>query len=211
MNPDDNDAWDLATRAAQLLRRRNSPSEAVDAAWSLFEAAKHKLKGVQLEALAKSPEALADREKQQAEYLASLKLPYEKGVKLITGQTRWSYALKWFKQFLEYQGATRAEKDVTAYVEARLVHYRVKDLTGTEAKKLRTEFEQWRGKGRQGRVKKRASDGRLRANRQTKLQKQGKEAWTNLTKPKLGWEAVRGQVSRGRKTPNLIGDAAPEI
>jgi hypothetical protein len=211
LNPDDNDAWDLATLAAQLLRRRNSPSEAVDAAWSLFEAAKQRLEGVQLEALAKSSDALADWEKQQAEYLASLKLPYEKGVKLITDQTRWSYALKWFKEFLKYQGAKRAEKDVTAYVEARLVHYRVKGLTGTEAKKLKEEFEQWRGKGRQGRVKKRATDGRLRENRQKKLQKQGKEAWTNLTKPKLGWEAVRGQVSRGRKTPNLIGDAAPKI
>jgi hypothetical protein len=37
-DPDDNDAWDLATLAAQLLRRRNSPSEAVDAAWELVQA-----------------------------------------------------------------------------------------------------------------------------------------------------------------------------
>lgn len=211
MNPDDNDAWDLATLAAQVLCRRNSPSDAVDAAWELFEKAKHKLEGVQLEALAKSPEAQAEWEKQRAEYLASLKLPYEKGVKLITGQTRWSYALKWFKEFLKYQSAKRGEKDVTTYVEARLVHYRAKGLTGTEAKKLRTEFEQWRGKGRQGRVKKRASDGRLKANREKNRQAKGKQALAELTKPKLGWEAVRGQVSRGRQTPNLIGDAAPKI
>jgi hypothetical protein len=206
------DAYDLAMLAAHLPCRRNTSSDAVDAAWSLFEAAKHKLLGIQIEALSKSPEARADWEKQQAEYLASLKLPYKKAVKLITSQTRLDHARKLFKDFL----AAKAEKDRKAgereaWVEARLVHYGVKDFTGTEAKKLKEELEQWRGKGRQGRVKKRASDGRLRANRQTKLQKQGKEAWTNLTKPKLGWEAVRGQISRGRKTPNLIGDAAPKI
>jgi len=210
MNPDDNDAWDLASLAAQVLRRRNTPSDAVKAARALIEAAKHELEGIQLEALAKSPEALADWETQQAEYLASLKLPYEKGLKLITRQTRWSYALKWFKEFLKHQGAKRGEKDVTAYVEARLVHYRVKDFTGTEAKKLKTEFEQWRGKGRQGRVKKRASDGRLKPNREKKRQAKGKQALAELTKPKLGFEAIRGEISRGRKTPNLIGDAAPK-
>jgi hypothetical protein len=212
MNPDDNDAWDLATLAAQLLRRRNTESDAVDAACALVQAAKHKLEGIRLEAWAKSPEARADWEKQQTEYLASLKIPYKKAVKLITSQTRLDHARKLFKDFL----AAKAEKDRKAgereaWVEARLVHYGVKDFTGTEAKKLKEEFEQWRGKGKQGRVKKRATDGRLRENRQKKLQKQGKEAWTNLTKPKLGWEAVQGQVSRGRKTPNLIGDAAPKI
>jgi hypothetical protein len=201
VNPDDNDAWDLATLAAQVLCRQNSPLDAVDAAWALFEAAKDKLEGVRLEALAKSPEAQAAWEAQQAEYLTSLKLPYEKGVKLITGQTRWSYALKWFKEFLKYQGAKRGEKDVTAYVEARLVHYRAKDFTGTEAKKLRTEFLHWRGKGRQGRVRNLASDGRLKANREKKRQAKGKEALAELTKPKVEFkDAVRPFINRGRKS-----------
>jgi hypothetical protein len=209
LNPDDNDAWDLAMLAAQLLRRHNTPSDAVDAAWALVEAAKRKL---ETEAFVHSPETQAQWDKEKAERLASLKIPYKKAVKLITSQTRLDHARKAFKDLL----SAKAEKDRKAaereaWVEARLVHYGVKDFTGTEAKKLKEEFEQWRGKGRQGRVKKRASDGRLRANRQTKLQKQGKKAWTDLTKPKLVWEAVRGQVSRGRKTPNLIGDAAPKI
>jgi hypothetical protein len=212
LNPDDNDAWDLAMLAAQLLRRRNTPSDAVDAAWELVEAAKHKLEGIQLEASAKSPEARADWEKQQTEYLASLKIPCKKAMKLITSQTRLDHARKWFKDFLR----AKAERDRKAgereaWVEARLVHYGVKDFTGTETKRLKEEFDQWRGKGRQGRVKKRVSDGRLRANREKKRQAKGKQALAELTKPKLGWEAVRGQVSRGRHTPNLIGDAAPKI
>jgi hypothetical protein len=200
LNPDDNDAWDLATLAAQLLRRHNTPSDAVDAAWNLVEAAKRKL---EVEAWLESPEARADLEKQQAEYLASLKLPYEKGVKLITGQTRWSYALKWFKQFLEYEGSKRGEKDATAYVGARLVRYRAKGFTGTEAKKLRTEFEQWRGKGRQGRVKKPATDGRLKVNKRKKLHEKGKVAMAELTKPKREWTrhyaAVTMKGARGKK------------
>jgi hypothetical protein len=171
------------------------------------QAAKRKLEVIQwLESLG----AQAEQEKQRAEHLANLNLPYKKGVKLITGQARRSYALKWLKEFLaatKYKEKPPEQRE--PYMEAWLAKYRSQGFTGTEAKKIRDEFEQWRGKGRQGRVKKRASDGRLRANRQTKLQKQGKEAWTNLTKPKLGWEAVRGQVSRGRKTPNLIGDSAP--
>lgn len=145
MNQDDNDAWDLAALAAQLLRRRNSPSGAVDAAWSLFEAAKHKLEGVQLEELAKSPEARADWEKQQAEYRASLKIPYEDGVKIITSQDRRDRALKWLKRFLAAKAQKeRAPKEREAWVEAQLSNYKIKGFVGTEAKKLRTEFEQWR-------------------------------------------------------------------
>jgi hypothetical protein len=212
LNPDDNDAWELAMLAAQLLRRRNTESDAVDAAWDLVEAAKDKLEGVRLRAQLESPEAQAAWDKQQAEYLDSLKLPYKKAVKLITSQTRLDHARKLFKDFL----AAKAEKDRKAeereaWVEARLVHYGVKDFTGTEAKKLKAEFEQWRGKGRQGRVKKRAGDGRLRENRQKKLQKQGKAAMAELTKPKQKWtkhyaaSVMKG--ARGKKGRTYQGSA----
>jgi len=206
------DAYDLAMLAAQLMRRQDSPTGTVKTALKLVEAAKHEPEGIRLEAFAKSPEALADWDKQQSEYLDSLKLPYEKGVKLITGQTRRAYALKWLKEFLaatKYKEKPPEQRE--PYVEAWLAKYRNQGFTGTEAKKIRDEFDQWRGKGRQGRVKKRASDGRLKANREKKRQAKGKEALAELTKPKLGWEAVRGQISRGKKTPNLIGDAAPKI
>jgi hypothetical protein len=207
MNPDDNDAWDLATLAAQLLRRRNTESDAVDAAWALVEASKHKLEGIRLQAWAKSPEARADWETQQTEYQASLKIPYKKAMKLITSQVRLDHARKLFKDFL----AAKAEKDREAgereaWVEARLVHYSVKDFTGTEAKKLKEEFEQWRGKGRQGRVKKRATDGRLRENRRKKKHAEGKAALAGLTKPKQEftrhYEIAVMKGARGRKTPN---------
>jgi hypothetical protein len=72
MNPDDNDAWDLATLAAQVLRRQSSPSGAVDAVWALYESAKDKLEEVRLRADLESPEAQAAWEKQEAERLASL-------------------------------------------------------------------------------------------------------------------------------------------
>ncbi len=145
MNPDDNDAWDLATLAAQVLRRRNSPSEAVDAAWSLFEAAKHKLESVQLEAFVHSPEGQAQSDKEEAERLASLKIAYEKGVKIITSHDRRDRALRWFKRFLAAKAQKeRAPKEREAWVEAQLSNYKIKGFTGTEASKLRAEFKQWR-------------------------------------------------------------------
>jgi hypothetical protein len=70
LNPDDNDAWDLATLAAQLLRRRNTESDAVDAAWALVEGAKRKL---EIEAFLNSPAMREEQEQQRADNLASLK------------------------------------------------------------------------------------------------------------------------------------------
>jgi cytochrome P450 len=145
MNPDDNDAWDLATLAAQLLRRRNTPAGAVKAALELLDAAKHELAGVQLKAWLGSPEAREEQEKQMADYLAGLKLPYGKGVKIITSQDRRDRALKQFKKFLTAKAEKeRAPKEREAWVEAKLSNYEVKSFTGTEAKKLKTEFEKWR-------------------------------------------------------------------
>jgi hypothetical protein len=213
VNPDDNDAWDLATLAAQLLRRRNTESDAVDAAWALVEAAKEKLEEIRLRA--EWPEEQARLEKQQAEYLDSREIPYDKGVKLITSQSRWSYAQDWFKRFVSAKAKERGEQTeegVAAHAGAMLAKYRSRGFTGTEAKKLREEFEQWRGKGRQGRVKKRASDGRLRENRQKKLQKQGKEAMAELTNQKVEWRTKHYQASvlkgaRGKKGRTYQGSA----
>jgi hypothetical protein len=213
LNSDDNDAWDLATLAAQLLRRRNTESDAVDAAWALVEAAKDKLEEVRLEALAKSPEAQSEWEKQQAERLDSLKIPYEKGVKIITSQTRLDNARKLFKDFL---GATRYKdrppEQREPYVEAWQAKHRSQGFTGTELKKLKGEYDQWRGKGRQGRVKKRGSDGRLKANREKKRQAKGKEGLAELTKPKVEWRTKHYRASvlkgaRGKKGRTYQGSA----
>ena len=60
-----------------------------------------------------------------------------------------------------------------------------------------------RGKGRQGRVKKTATDGRLKANKQKKIQEKGKAAMAELTKPKQKWTqhyaAVTMKGARGKK------------
>jgi hypothetical protein len=149
MNPDDNDAWDLAMLAAQVLRRRNTPADAVDAAWKLVEAAKHKLEGIRLEAFLHSPETQAALEKEEAERVAGLEIPYEQGVKWITSHSRWSYALNWFKRFLVARAEKeRSQKEREAWVEAQLAHYRSKGFTGDEAKKLKEEFTQWRRAGK---------------------------------------------------------------
>jgi hypothetical protein len=207
------DAYDLAMLAADVCRGVQDPDKAIKKAWALLKAGELHLRGIALEAKANSPQAEAEWREQEEKRLAATPLTYEQGVKCITGYTgkgRWGRALEQFEKFLAAKAKKeRKPEEREAWVEAKLTTYRVKGFTGTEAKKLQEEYRQWRGYRGQGRVKKQASDGRLKANRQTKLQKQGKEAWTNLTKPKLGWEAVRGQVSKGRKTPNLIGDAAP--
>jgi hypothetical protein len=149
MNPDDNDAWDLATLAAQVLRRQSSPSGAVDAAWALYESAKDKLEEVRLRADLESPEAQAAWEKQEAERLASLTIPYQKGVKVTTSKPRWDRALNWFKRFLTAKAKKeQIPKDREAWVEAQLAHYRSKGFTGAEAKKLKEEFTKWRRAGK---------------------------------------------------------------
>ena len=174
------DAYDLAMLAAQLMRRQDSPTGAVKTALKLVEAAKDELGVIQLGELVHSPETQAAWGKEEAERLANLKIPYEKGVKIITSQDRRDYALKWIKEFLaaaKYKDRPPGQRE--PYVEAWQAKYGSQDFTGTEVKKLRDEFEQWRGKGGQGRVRKRASDGRLRENRQKKLKATGKPRWLN--------------------------------
>src|SRR5205814_10547841 len=94
----------------------------------------------------------------------------------------------------------RRDEGMPAGSEAMLAKYRARGCSGTEASKLRGEFEQWGGKGKRGRVKKRASDGRLKENREKKRQQKGKQAMAELTRPKLDFEAVRPFVNRGKQT-----------
>lgn len=197
----DLDALDLAMVAAQTLHC-STPSEAIDAAWELVESAKDKLEGVRLRAELESPEAQAAWDKQQAEHLDSRKIPYKKGVKLITSQTRLDRSEQSLREFLMDKAKARGEQTsdgIEARAEAMLIKYRNKDFTGTEAKKLKAEFDQWRGKGRQGRVKKRASDGRLRENRQKKLQAKGKAGMAELKQEKVEWRTkhYRQSVMKG--------------
>jgi hypothetical protein len=196
-----------------MIRQRNEPL-AVDAAWRLLQEAKDKLEEVRLEAKIKSPEAQAEWEKERAEYLAAIRISYQVGVKCITGVNRWSGqygALNWFKKFLRWK-AEKQEKTqdaVEARVEAWLIKYRGA-FPGTEAKKLQNEYNVWRNKGKQGRVKRRR-DERLRENKekrrarqlQEKAQQAGK-AWGELSRPKLTWErmdAAQAKAAIGRKTP----------
>jgi len=230
----DIDAYDLAMLAAQLMCRQNTPANAVETAWSLLDEAKLKLDGVRLKALAKSPEAQTESDRREAERLANLQIPYEKGVKLVVSVDRWSGeygALKWFKKFLRVK-ATKQEKTmdgIEARAEAWLTTYRSRGFTGTEVKKLQDEFNRWRTKGKQGRVKKKKTDGRLRENRQRKAEEKAQKAWADLTgekaakrsKPELEYvadtEATEGQAIASGKTPGrdsatLVRDAdAPNL
>jgi hypothetical protein len=200
------DAYELALLAAQLLRRRNTESDAVDAAWALVEAAKDKLEGVRLRAQLESPEAQAAWDKQEAQRLDSLRIPYKEAVKLITSQTRLDYAKKRFKEFLTDKAKVREQtsEGIEARAGAMLIRYRDNGFTGTEAKRLKEEFEQWGGKGKQGRVRKSVTDGRLRENRQKKLQAKGKAEMAKLAKPKVEWRTKHYQAAvlkgaRGKK------------
>jgi len=188
------DAYYLAELAAQLMCRQSTPSSAVETAWKLLEQAKDKIEGVRLRALTQSPEAQAEWEKLKADQLDNLHLSYGKGVHVITGiKNRWSGeygALNWFKKFLQAK-AEKQEKTkdgIEARVEAWLIRYRENGFTGTEAKKLQGEFNPWRNKGKQGRVKKKKNDGRLRENRQRKRlreeaerQKEAAQLWREIT------------------------------
>jgi hypothetical protein len=183
-------AYDLAALAAQLMCRQSSAKNAVETAWELIEAAKDKLEEVELLTPENIAAWCAEREKERAEYLAKLRIPYEKGVHLITGiEDRWSGqygALNWFKKFLQWKAAKQEQTpDKTeARAEAWVANYRQKGFTGTEAPKLQDEFKQWRNKGKQGRVKKKTCDGRLREQRQKRAKKAADAAWKELIGPR---------------------------
>ena len=197
MNPDDNDAWELAHVAAQIP---GTPSEAVDRAWEIVKAARRKFEGIRLQE-GQSPESKAaweEWEREKVEHLANVHASFEDGIKWITSQTRPDRASKSFKDFLAYEAKARGEltsDGIEARADAMLIQYRNRGFTGTEARKLKAQWEQWRGKGKQGRVKRPASDGRLRENKQKALQAKGKAAMSELTKEKPEWRTAHYRES----------------
>jgi len=185
--PDDNDAWELAMLAAQMLHR-DTPSQAIETAWELVESAKREF---EMEEKLRSPETQAEWQREKDEHLAKCKpAAFEDGIKWITSQTRRDRAKESFKEFLLYKAKARGEHTsdgIEARVDAMLIQYRERGFTGAEARKLKAEWEQWRGKGRQGQVLKPVTDGRLRENKQNKLQAKGKIAMSELSKEKPEW------------------------
>ena len=191
---EDVNAYDLAMLAAQIrpgLSLKDT-DEAIETAWELLKKAKFKLwqidfkKGVE----ADSPQLEAESREQEEKRLAALQVGYERGVKIITNQKAWSYALSSFKQFL----ASKAHKEGKggAWVDAKLANCRIKGFTGTEAKKLQEEFREYRGYRGQGRVKKKG-DLRLRENKKKKLEKAQKAAGSQTKLTKAEVEQVWGE------------------
>ena len=200
------DAYELAMLAKGM---DGTPSEAVDRAWEIFKAAKRKFEGIRLQE-GQSPEAKAaweEWEREKAEHLANVHASFGDGIKWITSQTRLDRANKSFKDFLLAKAKARGEQTsdgVEARAEAMLITYRNRGFTGIEARKLKAEFEQHSDKGSQGRVKKPASDGRLRENKQKALQAKGKAGMAALTEEKVEWRTPHYRQSvlkraRGKK------------
>jgi hypothetical protein len=91
--------YGLATLAAELMpRQAGSPPQAVETAYSLFEAGRLKLDGERLRA-----EWPAEADRRYKERLASIHVNYDKGVRFITGRQRWDFALAAFKKFVAWR------------------------------------------------------------------------------------------------------------
>jgi hypothetical protein len=215
--------YELATLAGQICPELcyQKPSEAITAAVKLLEAGELEIKGIEVRARAQAEDDSGTWEKKEEERLANLRIPYEQGVKFITGAGRWSGdygALNWFKRFLQWKAAKQEKTPggIEARVEAWLISYREKGFTGLQCKKLQDDFSHWRNKGKQGRVRKKSRDGRLREQRQEKAKKAADAAWKELigprqrTKPELEFVAdtdlVQAEAVRGCKTPVRSGE-----
>jgi hypothetical protein len=209
------DAYELAMLAAQI---DETPAQAIDRAWELFESAKRKF---EMEEKLRSPETQAEWQREKDEHLAKCKpASFAEGVKWITSQTRLDRANKSFKDFLTDKAKARGEltsDGVEARAEAMLITYRNRGFTGAEVRKLKAEWEQWRGKGRQGRVKKPASDGRFRENKRKKLLAKGKAAMAELTQEKPQWRtkhyrqsALKGARGKGKQGRDYRDPSNPE-
>jgi len=216
--------YELATLAGRICPELcyQKPSEAITASVKLLEAGELEIKGIEVRARAQAEDDSGAWEKKEEERLANLRIPYEKGVHLITDiEGRWSSdygALNWFKRFLQWKAAKQEQTPakIEARAEACLANYRLRGFTGTEARKLQDEFGLWRNKGKQGRVKKKTYDGRLREQRQEKAKKAADAAWKELigppqrTKPELelvaDTDVVQAEAVRGRKTPVRSGE-----
>jgi hypothetical protein len=164
--------YDLARLA--LLTRCGDPSEATHKAVNFLMLAETEIEGIALRAQAEAADAsgewAAEREKRNAQHLDSVRVTFKYILATIAGGEK-GYALPKFKQFLEWEARNRGEKDVKLWAKATLNLYRRKKFTGTEAKRLTERYYHWENKGKQGRLKKPVSDGRLKAHKRKKVAK----------------------------------------
>jgi hypothetical protein len=187
---EDVNAYDLATLAAEISPGVQDPHKAIEKAWELLKASELHLRGIYLKALANSPQAEAEQLEQKEKYFASVRLTYDELKRVVTEHLKhYDRADKWFNCFLGAKAKKEGKNE--DWVEAWKLTHRNKTFTGTEAKKLQEEYNQWRAYRGQGRVT-RKGDLRLKENKKKKLEKAQKAAGsqTKLTKPELEelWE-----------------------
>lgn len=214
----DDEAYDLALLAAQLMSRQSTPANAIRTALDLLKQAHEALDEAELFAPEKLKELDKEREQQRAEYLANVRLTYEQGVRHITGIVgRWDGeygALNWLKRFLRYKIKSDGslEPEIEPRVEAHLAKYRTSGFAGTEADKLRTEYERFRNKGTQGGVRRRASDRRLKPVKEKLAAKAAKQAEKEQTArakmAKREWDKLSNSLVR--PDVKFVADTAPE-
>src|SRR6266480_5519611 len=172
--PKDVNAYDLAMLAATVSPGFQDPHKAIEKAWELLKASELHFRGIDLKALANSPQAEAEQRGQKEKYLAGVRLTYDDLKRVVTGHLKhYDRADKWFNRFLDAKAKKEGKND--AWVEAWKVTHRNKKVTGTEAKKLQEEYNQWRAYRGQGRVT-RKGDLRLKENKKKKLEKAQKAA-----------------------------------
>ena len=201
----DDDTYSLASLAAQLMSRQSSPANAIRTALDLLEHAREALGEAELFAPEKLAALDTEWKQRRAAHLANARLTYEKGVRYITGIVgRWDGeygALNWFKRFVLYKIKSNGcpSTELEPRVEAHLAKYRSNGFSGTEAEKLRAEYEHFRNKGTQGRVRKRGSDRRLKPVKEKLVEKGGKQVEKK--------QAARAQMAKrewGKMTGSLI-------
>jgi hypothetical protein len=212
--PEDVDAYKLAMLAAQirpgLLHSTKDFREAIKTAWELLKEARFNLRQIDIEKRVKEnlPQLEAESLEQDEKRLAAVKIPYQRGVELITGymgKEHWDRALEWFKKFLVAKAKKEAKTET--WVGAKLGSYRVQGFTGLQRKNLGEEFREWREheyRG-QGRVTK-ETDLRLKKNKPKTTAHGRLEYHENLDAVQVrAMEAEIGSKTPRRK-PDYDGD-----
>jgi len=212
------DAYDLASLAAQLMVRQSNAGNAIKTALELLEQAREALDEAELFAPEKLAALDTEWKQRRTAHLANARLTYEKGVRYITGiVARWDGeygALNWFKRFVRYKIKSNGcpGTELEPRVEAHLAKYRSNGFTGAEAEKQRTEYEHFRNKGTQGCVRRRGSDRRLKPVKEKLVEKAGKQVEkkqaARAKMAKREWGKITGSLIR----PDLkfVADTAPE-
>jgi hypothetical protein len=135
---------ELATLAARIAPEicLQRPTEAIEAATALIEAANVAIDSKREEReLLKAIEQSDKFDREHADEPDSFfHKGYEEGVKLITGEKRWSRALRQFRAFLESRVKTEQA------VDRLLIRYRQFGFTGAKIISLRDDFSTWKVK-----------------------------------------------------------------